>query len=138
MPGTASEVARSLGLPHPTRTRLFDPATNIRLGSSYLAKMQRRFGGNPVLATAAYNAGPARVERWLPEQAMDADLWIATIPFRETRTYVRRVMAYRLIYDHRLGISPRPLHEDMQPIGERAAIAEAAEAPRTGKKPTDS
>ena len=138
MPGTASEVARSLGLPRPTRTRLFDPATNIRLGSSYLARMQRRFGGNPVLATAAYNAGPARVERWLPEQAIDADLWIATIPFRETRTYVRRVMAYRLIYDHRLGIPVRPLHEDMQPIGERAAIAEAGDAPKTGKNPTGS
>jgi soluble lytic murein transglycosylase len=133
MPGTASEVARSLGLPRPTRARLFDPAVNIRLGSSYLAKMQRRFGGNPVLATAAYNAGPARVERWLPEQAMDADLWIATIPFRETRTYVRRVMAYRLIYDHRLGIPLRPLHADMRPIGEMPAIAKAEDAEESGR-----
>jgi hypothetical protein len=70
--------------------------------------------------------------------AMDADLWIATIPFRETRTYVRRVIAYRLIYDHRLGIPLRPLHEDMQPIGARAAIAEAGDAPETGKNSTGS
>jgi soluble lytic murein transglycosylase len=128
MPGTASEVARSLGLPRPTRTRLFDPAINIRLGSSYLASMQQRFGGNPVLAAAAYNAGPARVERWLPEHAADADLWIATIPFHETRTYVRRVMAYRLIYDQRLGNQLRPLHEDMPPIGGRSVIVRAEDA----------
>jgi hypothetical protein len=47
-------------------------------------------------------------------------------------------MAYRLIYDHRLGIPLRPLHEDMQPIGEGAAIAEARDAPKNGKNPTGS
>lgn len=121
MPATAREVSRSLGLPRPTRNGLFEPRTNITLGSNYLARMKQRFGGNPILATAAYNAGPARVERWLPEQTTDADLWIATIPFDETRAYVRRVLAYRLIYDRRLGIPLKPLRNDMQPIGKEMA-----------------
>jgi soluble lytic murein transglycosylase len=128
MPSTAREVAQSLGLPPPARSRLFEPRLNIALGSSYLAHMQRRFGGNPVLATAAYNAGPARVDRWLPEHAIDADLWIATIPFRETRGYVRRVLAYRLIYDQRLGVPIKPLHDIMGRIGKKAAIGGEGDA----------
>lgn len=123
MPATARDLARSLGEPHPSRRQLLDPARNIRLGSTYLARMHRRFDGNPVPATAAYNAGPGRVSSWLPAAPMDADLWIATIPFRETRGYVRRVLAYRLLYDHRLGRKIRPLFELMRPLGGDAGAA---------------
>ncbi len=117
MPATAREVARTLGLPHLRRNQIRDPRLNITLGSAYLAGMRRRFDGNPVLATAAYNAGPANVDRWLPEHSVDADIWIATIPWRETRVYVRRVLAYRLIYDYRLGKRIEPLHQSMRQIG---------------------
>lgn len=117
MPATARDVARSLGLPSPVRKDLFDPQINITLGSNYLSQMHRRYDGNPVLAAAAYNAGPGNVDRWLPEQPVNADVWIATIPFRETRGYVRRVLAYRLIYDHRIGNPIKPLHSIMRPIG---------------------
>jgi soluble lytic murein transglycosylase len=127
MPATAREVARSLGEPVPDRWDLIDPALNIRLGSSYLARMQARFGDNPVLAAAAYNAGPHRVEQWLPEHSLQADLWTAIIPFRETRRYVRRVLAYRLIYDHRLGRRIRPLSGLMRPVGGAAALNEAGQ-----------
>jgi len=119
LPATAGDVALSLGLPRPDRAQLYDPKLNITLGSTYLEQMRRHFGGNLVLATAAYNAGPDRVESWLPEQPMDADVWIATIPFRETRGYVRRVLAYCLIYDQRLGVPIKPLHRIMQPIGKQ-------------------
>jgi soluble lytic murein transglycosylase len=61
---------------------------------------------NPVLATAAYNAGPGRVRQWLPNQRMDADTWIATIPFKETREYVQNVMIYTAIYQQLLGKKP--------------------------------
>jgi soluble lytic murein transglycosylase len=57
-----------------------------------------------VLATAAYNAGPGAVSRWLPDEPMAADLWMIDIPYRETRDYVRRVMTYRVIYAHRIGL----------------------------------
>ena len=55
------------------------------------------------LATASYNAGPHRVKRWLPaEKKMSADVWVDTIPFDETRKYVRRVMAYSTVYEWKM------------------------------------
>jgi soluble lytic murein transglycosylase len=56
------------------------------------------------------------VDAWLPAEPIPADLWIATIPFRETRDYVRRVLAYRLIYADRLGICPTPLSVSLEPL----------------------
>jgi len=117
MPATAREVAQELALAPLDLDHLFDPRLNITLGSHYLARMIREFGGNPALATAAYNAGPKRVARWIPAAGMDADVWIATIPFRETRGYVRRVLAYRVIYDHRLGTPVAPLLASLGRIG---------------------
>ena len=117
MPGTAREVARELEPPvaDPGRLALLDPELNITLGANYLAWMRDRFG-HPALATAAYNAGPHRVRRWLPEGCTDADLWILAIPFTETRGYVERVLAYRVIYRHRLGLPPERLSEWLPPI----------------------
>ena len=59
--------------------------------------------GNGALATASYNAGPYRVKKWLPKKDMPADIWVETIPYTETRNYVRRVMSYTVIYDKKLG-----------------------------------
>lgn len=117
MPATARQVAKTLGRPRPSRNDLYDPRLNITLGSAYLAQMQQRYGGSPMLAAAAYNAGPGNVDKWLPEKQIDADVWVATIPFRETRGYVRRVLAYRLIYDYRLGNPIGSLTDIMRPVG---------------------
>jgi len=106
MPPTAREVALKSGLPEPERLDLIDPALNIALGTAYLAQMQQRFDGHPLLASAAYNAGPTAVSRWLPEAPMAGDLWLTEIPYRETRQYVRRVLTYRVFYRHRLGLPP--------------------------------
>jgi soluble lytic murein transglycosylase len=106
MPPTAREVAMKQGLAEPQRPDLIDPALNIRLGSAYLAQMQRRFDGHPLLASAAYNAGPTAVSRWLPEQPMAGELWLTEIPYAETRQYARRVLTYRIFYRHRLGLPP--------------------------------
>lgn len=130
MPATAREVARALGLPGPATNDLYDPELNITLGSGYMLKMQQRYRGNAVLATAAYNAGPGNVNRWLPEQPDSADVWIATIPFNETRGYVRRVLAYRLIYDYRLGNPIKPLHSLMWPVHGKLPT-------KSGQKPGD-
>ena len=103
MPGTANLVSRSLGIGPPTAGELLVPATNIRLGTSYLGQMLRRFSGNRVLASAAYNAGPRRVERWLESQPpLPLDAWIETIPLSETRQYVQNVLYFSVIYSHRL------------------------------------
>lgn len=120
MPATAHEVAARLDHPPPSRAELVDPATNIRLGSHYLAQMARWFDGHPVLATAAYNAGPGRVRQWRAGGPAEADLWIATIPFYETRSYVQRVLAYRIIYADRLGLDDGPLSAWLTPIVARA------------------
>ncbi|TCT20693.1 soluble lytic murein transglycosylase [Thiobaca trueperi] len=115
MPKTAAEVAAELGLGTPSRWALFDPGLNIALGASYLARMRDGFG-HVALATAAYNAGPSRVRRWLPENCTEADLWIARIPFTETRGYVERVLTYRVIYADRLGLEPIRLRDMLPPV----------------------
>jgi soluble lytic murein transglycosylase len=118
MPGTANDVARKLKMKRPGRSELIKPEVNITLGTSYLREMLDRLGQHPILATAAYNAGPHRVVRWLPDGLVPADEWVATIPFTETRGYVERIMAYTVIYDARLGFEPRRLADTMMhPIG---------------------
>ncbi|NCF15661.1 MAG: transglycosylase SLT domain-containing protein [Gammaproteobacteria bacterium] len=103
MPATGRKVAKNISLPYSGIATLTDPEANIRLGTSYLGEMAERFGGNPVLATAAYNAGPHRVDRWLPESgSQDARIWIENIPFNETRTYVKRVLSAQAIFHWRM------------------------------------
>lgn len=115
MPGTAKDLATEVGDPAPGRGAILQPAANIDLGSRYLARMRDRFG-HAALATAAYNAGPRRVARWLPDRCTEADIWIATIPYAETRGYVERVLAYRIIYQRRLGLEPLRLSELLPPV----------------------
>ncbi|WP_207063144.1 transglycosylase SLT domain-containing protein [Motiliproteus sp. SC1-56] len=104
MPATAKQTARSVELSYQGPHQLTDPDINIHLGSAYLAKMLKRYEGNRVLATAAYNAGPGRVSRWLRERGeLPVDVWIETIPFDETRRYVQNVLSYSVIYGDLLG-----------------------------------
>lgn len=103
MPATGKQTARAINLRYRGQASLISSNNNIRLGSAYLNKLMTRFNGSPVLAAAAYNAGPHRVSRWLPGDGdMNASLWMERIPFKETRTYVRRVLAYATIFDWRL------------------------------------
>ena len=115
MPKTAASVGQALGLAPLSRRELLEPQTNITLGATYLAELRDRFG-HPLLATAAYNAGPTAVSRWLPRECTEADLWILDIPYAETRAYVERVMTYRVIYRARLGQEQEPLRDWMRPI----------------------
>jgi soluble lytic murein transglycosylase len=103
MPATGRQTAREMSFPYQGRNTLTDADSNIQLGTFYLGKMYNRFYQHPVLATAAYNAGPQRVKRWLPARgAVDARIWIENIPFNETRKYVRRVLASDTIFRWRL------------------------------------
>ena len=99
MPRTARDVAKQRGVPVGD---LFAPEKNIELGSHYLAEMLERFGGNPALAAAAYNAGPNRVGQWLERTPFESgEAWIEVIPFNETRRYVQQVMAFIAVYEWR-------------------------------------
>ncbi|ARN76471.1 hypothetical protein BST96_17095 [Oceanicoccus sagamiensis] len=104
-PATAKQVAKRIGVPH-RKTDLFRAEHNITLGSNYLKHLLDDFEGNRILATAAYNAGPHRVRKWLKNQTetLPHDIWIETLPFHETRNYVQNVLAFSVIYGHRLGI----------------------------------
>lgn len=104
MPATAAEVARAKGIRLRGKNDLDNPAINVHLGSCYYRQMLDRFDNNRILATAAYNAGPGRVRHWLEETdgRLPFDVWIETIPFKETRNYVQNVLAYSVIYNHHL------------------------------------
>lgn len=114
MPATGKSVANRIKLPYSGLTTLIDPESNIRLGTSYLGEMADRYGGNPVLATAAYNAGPRRVDAWLPQQgSIDARTWIENIPFNETRKYVKRVLAAQAIFHWRMTGTIRRVSDEL-------------------------
>ncbi len=134
LPRTARDMARSLRVRTPRRDDLLQIDTNIQLGVGYLKKVQDRYQGHPVLATAAYNAGPSNVQRWLPSDgSVAADIWIETIPFTETRDYLKRVLTYTVIYEQRLGQTPKSLLERMTPI---STITTTASHPSKDRKDT--
>ena len=120
LPATAQEVAKLVqDSSERIAERLLEPDTNVRLGVGYLQKLLGDLQDHPLLATAAYNAGPNKVKRWLPTgTALPADLWAETIPYQETRGYVQRVLEYAIIYAHRLGsgASISPLGARMKAI----------------------
>ena len=117
MPATARQVSKTLKLKSPTRQDLYTPSFNINLGSRYISDMLKKFNGHRALASAAYNAGPHRVKAWLPEKnTLPADVWVDTIPFTETREYVRAIFAYTALFEWKLNQNPTRLSVHMQPI----------------------
>jgi len=103
LPSTAQYVAKKYRLYY-VRKQIFEPEMNITLGSAYLNQLHNQFGKNRILATAAYNAGPTRVRRWLADNSnLAVDIWIEIIPFNETRIYVQNVLAGAVIYSSHLG-----------------------------------
>jgi soluble lytic murein transglycosylase len=132
LPGTAALVAKRNGLDWGGGDTLYDPAVNITLGTRYLAQLAERFNGSPWLASAAYNAGPNRVDQWLAARGtLTPDLFVATIPFKETREYVARVMAFSVIYDWRLHGNAVPLSTRLSAIGQPYGQPNATTARRT-------
>lgn len=101
MPGTAKQVAGKIGMSYTNNRSLTNPDLNIQLGTHYLGQMLRKFDGNRILASAAYNAGPGRVNQWLNPN-VPFDVWIETIPFTETRNYVQNVLMFSSIYSRRM------------------------------------
>jgi soluble lytic murein transglycosylase len=120
MPATGQQTARALNIRYGGNDALLQSDQNIRLGSAYFRKLLDRYNGSPVLAAAAYNAGPHRVSRWLPtDQSMQADLWMELIPYPETRNYVRRVLAYATVFEWRLQRPVTPLSRRMPVVQQR-------------------
>jgi len=101
MPFTAQQVSKIIGEPEiQDPSQLFNPEINIKLGTAYLARLLRQFDQNYVLAAAAYNAGPHRVQTWLSQFGYyDQDAFVEHIPFKETRGYVKKVIGFMDHYD---------------------------------------
>jgi soluble lytic murein transglycosylase len=108
LPSTARLVAQRAFKAVPDADALYDPGTNIDLGSYHMAWLMQRYTGQSALAIAAYNAGEHRVDRWIENaDGLPLDIWIETIPFFETRNYVKNVLAFRHVYGRMLA-TPRP------------------------------
>ncbi|MBS9781692.1 MAG: transglycosylase SLT domain-containing protein, partial [Gammaproteobacteria bacterium] len=101
IPSTARKVARDLGLPL-YGDDIYNPNINTKLGAEYLNQMYQRFG-NIALASAAYNAGPGRVDKWISSDVSDMPIWVEKIPFNETRKYVKHITEYQQVYAKHLG-----------------------------------
>jgi len=126
MPKTGLRTARKINESLPRTSLLYQPDKNITIGSAYLKQVMEDYDDNIVLASAAYNAGPQRVERWLPEVGeKPAARWIAMVPYNETRSYIQRILAYIAIYDWRLDRPATPIHKHMPVILPNEAYAAA-------------
>ena len=111
MPATARWIAQRLGIKRFDPSEMQDPAKNIQFGAYYLKHVQTSLDDSPVLATAAYNAGPSRAQRWRDTAPMESAVYIESIPFAETRDYVKKVMSNAMYYAVRFG-QPSTLLKD--------------------------
>jgi len=119
MPKTGMQIARDLKEKWQSEGSLFNPDVNVRYGAFYYKQLLKQFNGHFALAIAAYNAGPGRVAKWLPSvESVPADIWIETIPYKETRKYVTSVLSYAIIYQQliqRKGLKMKELMLDVLP-----------------------
>jgi soluble lytic murein transglycosylase len=128
LPETANYLTRT----PVSKNRLKKPDINTDIGARYLAYLEQKISAHPVLVTAAYNAGWKRVLQWLPQVEMDLDIWIETIPFKETREYVQAIITYEKIYaaqieqdsvfDYVLTYAKISI-DDLTPIAQRARLS---------------
>ncbi len=119
LPGTAKQLAKAEKIDFTGASNLFDPDLNIRLGTRYLSNMAMRYDGSAWLASAAYNAGVDPVGRWVnARDGLEPDFFIETIPYKETREYVARVLAFSVIYDWRMHGTAQSLASKMTRIGQ--------------------
>ena len=109
MPATARWVAKRIGLKDFSPSRISDMDTNVTLGTNYLSIVYSDLGNDPVLASAAYNAGPGRARRWRDARPLEGAIYAETIPFDETRDYVKKVMSNAIYYAAQFEGKPQSL-----------------------------
>ena len=115
MPDTARRLAAEIGQPFEEKW-LRTPSVNLELGGRYLGKILRAFDGSIPVAAAGYNAGPGAARRWVTRMKVDLDVWVALIPFEETRIYVGRVMSNFARYAYLTGGDSRVPDLDLRPL----------------------
>ena len=121
MPGTARWVAKETGRKDYRPTAIADVELNTHFGAFYFKYWLERLDRMPALAAAAYNAGPGRAQAWRPKAALEGAIWVETIPFNETRDYVKKVLANSLMYTQAFGGAPPSLTARLGVIAPRGA-----------------
>ena len=137
LPATGASVAKTIGLSgYGGAASLYDPDTNIALGTAYLRQLMNKYEGLPYVTIAAYNAGPTPTARWQAQRpGFDPDIWIETISYKETREYVARILAFSVIYDWRLNGDALPVTDRMNGRlqAKRKALTCPADADKTSE-----
>lgn len=121
MPSTARWIARKLGLKDYRAELIHQLDTNLKLGTYYMKTVLDWFDDSPVLASAAYNAGPGRARRWRGDRPLEGAIYAESIPFDETRDYVKKVMSNTVHYATQFGEPPRSLKQRMGMVAAKAA-----------------
>ena len=136
MPPTARWVAKQTGRADFKTPQLENPGVNAQFGTYYLRYVLDRLDGLPVLATAAYNAGPGRAQAWRGATPIEGAIYAETIPFNETRDYVKKVLANAMFYQAQLGLPYVALRERLgtvTPTGSALASVPAADRPEEAR-----
>ncbi|MBK8891835.1 MAG: lytic transglycosylase domain-containing protein [Dechloromonas sp.] len=120
MPATAKWVAKKIGLRNYDHGRVNDTETNVLLGTSYMRLVMENLDNHPVLTSAAYNAGPGRAKRWRADRPLEGAVYAETIPFNETRDYVKKVMSNSVYYSMQFTGRPDSLKARLGVVGARA------------------
>jgi soluble lytic murein transglycosylase len=121
MPATAKWVAKKIGLKDYNHANVNNTETNVLLGTTYMRLVMESLDNHPVLASAAYNAGPGRARKWRADRPLEGAVYAETIPFSETRDYVKKVMSNSVYYSALFDGKPQTIKSRLGTI-----------APRTG------
>jgi soluble lytic murein transglycosylase len=119
MPGTARWVAKQLARNDYRPGLIADTDLNTQFGAYYFKYWLERLDRMPALAAAAYNAGPGRAQAWRPPMPLEGAIWVETIPFNETRDYVKKVLANAVVYGQALNSAQPPLTERLGTVAPR-------------------
>ena len=119
MPKTAAWVARKIGMKNYQPAQVASMNTNVELGTNYLRMVLASLDNHPLLACAAYNAGPGRARRWRADVPLEGAIYAETIPFDETRDYVKKVMSNSVYYAALFEDKPQSLKSRMGTVGSR-------------------
>ncbi len=125
MPATAHWVAKKIGLAGYHPQRVAETEVNLTLGVNYLRMVLDSLDNDPVLASAAYNAGPGRARQWRGDKPLEAAIYIETIPFTETRDYVKKVLSNTVYYAALFEDKPQSIKTRLGTIAARSGGAEA-------------
>lgn len=128
MPATAKWIAQKIGIKSFRQSLVNQLDTHFRLGTYYMKTVLSSLDNNPLLASAAYNAGPSRASKWRGETPLEGAIYAENIPFDETRNYVKKVMSNTMYYSRIFGHPPSSLKQRLGVIAAKNTLPPQASA----------